>query len=148
MLKIKTSKNFFRLGIVCMLLYFIQCKSDPAAPNGPGDTLPDSLKVRNGVFIYPAVIDMGKLERGVPVKSKVTLYNHSDADITLMDPTTTCGCTLISKSNKDKVASRDTAQYWVIFDAKVPGLFSKDFYINYVAQPDVLQGTVKGHVKF
>lgn len=140
----KLIQSFF---IILSAIIFYHCKNEQTAATKIPNYLPDSLIDKKGVFLYPTVIDMGKLERGVPVRSKTILVNHSDQEINLMDPSTTCGCTAVLK-NKNKVAQGDTAQFWITYDAKIPGIFSKNAYINYEAQPTVLEVEIKGHVKF
>ena len=49
--------------------------------------------------------------------------------------------------SKTTLAAGDTAYITITYDAKIPGLFSKDVYVNYPGQLDVLLVEVKGHVK-
>lgn len=134
--------------IVFLSLILFSCKTDTKSSTQLSSTwvMPDSLVNKKGVFLNTDMIDMGILEWGVPVKTAAVLINHSSAPISGMQVTTTCGCVSAVMSKKS-IAAGDTAYITITYDAKIPGLFSKDVYVDYPGQLDVLRVEVKGHVK-
>lgn len=129
------------------ILFSCRQKTASTTASASGYTIPDSLINKRGVFFNRDVVDMGVLERGVPVMSKVILFNHSNNQLQLDEPSTTCGCTT-AKTSKKVVEPGDTCMVYITYDSKIPGIFSKDVYIDFPGQLDVLRIEVKGHVKF
>ncbi|HQW11714.1 MAG TPA: DUF1573 domain-containing protein [Saprospiraceae bacterium] len=136
------------IPILAMLMLFsCKQKSTSTASAAKGYTIPDSLINKRGVFFNRNVVDMGVLQRGIPVMSKVIMFNHSNNQLQLEEPSTTCGCTT-AKTSKKVVEPGDTCMVYISYDSKIPGIFSKDVYINFPGQLDVLRIEVKGHVEF
>ena len=48
---------------------------------------------------------------------------------------------------KKVIPSGDTAQMQVTYNARDPGLFEKDVYVDFIGQDSTMRFTMKGHVK-
>lgn len=127
--------------ILCaVFVTFTSCKSDPKS---------EATKVNSnaeGVFLDKNVKDVGAIPRDIPVVTKFVVTNNKPDTVNLLEPTTTCDCMKV-KLGKRILAPKDTTLVSVTFNARIPGLFSKDIYVNYVGQDSLLFATVKGHVK-
>ncbi len=127
--------------MICFALFsLVSCKSDP---NSQGAAINNN---KEGVYLDQNVKDVGAIPRDIPKVTKFVLTNNKPDTITLLPPATTCDCMKVSIGKKF-LAPKDTTLVSVTFNARIPGLFSKDVYLNYVGQDSALFATVKGHVK-
>lgn len=129
------------LLILCVaIICFSGCSSEPKSQTAVKNS------DRAGVFLNKDVIDVGAITRDIPIVSKFFVTNNKPDTVRLLDPTSTCDCMKVSVG-KRILAPKDTTLVSVTYNARIPGLFSKDIYVNYVGQDSLLVATVKGHVK-
>ena len=118
---------------------FSSCKNDVEKQK-------EAKMQQEGVVLDDEVQDVGAISRDIPVTVKVVITNNKPDSVQLMDPTTTCDCMKVNLQ-KRIMATKDTAIMTVTYNARIPGLFDKDVYVNYVGQDSILKFTIKGHVK-
>ena len=138
------------IGITIFLLTtigLISCRNEKGN-NSNNSSKSEISKNENqeGVFLDYNVKDVGAIPRDRPVTTKTVITNNKPDTLQLLDPSTTCDCMTVDLK-KRRIAPKDTAIMTVTYNARIPGLFDKEVYVNYVGQDSTLKYTMKGHVK-
>ncbi len=131
-----------------LMISFTACQQDKKSVNGTEEAKTETAKNENqeGVFMDFPVKDVGAIPRDIPKTVQVVITNNKPDSITITKTSTTCDCMDVQLLKK-VLAPRDTAHMAVTYNARIPGLFEKDVYVNYIGQDSTFKFTLKGHVK-
>jgi len=140
-------KRYGTLLIVAIVgLSVYSCKQDKPVQAGKAKNELAKNPNQEGVFLDYNVQDVGAIPRDKPITVKVVIINNKPDSITITGTPTTCDCMNVSLQKKN-LGPKDTAQMAVTYNARIPGLFDKDVYVNFMGQDSTLKFTMKGHVK-
>ncbi len=140
-------KNYI-IVFASLMISFTACQQDKKSVNGTEEAKTETAKNENqeGVFMDFPVKDVGAIPRDIPKTVQVVITNNKPDSITITKTSTTCDCMDVQLLKK-VLAPRDTAHMAVTYNARIPGLFEKDVYVNYIGQDSTFKFTLKGHVK-
>ena len=139
-----TLKLILAIVFMCSI---IACKTDPKVTdtaNTKGQAAPNENP--SGIYLDYNVQDVGAIPRDIPKTVTVVIHNNKPDSMQITGTPTTCDCMTIGLQKKN-IPSGDTAQMQVTYNARIPGLFEKDVYVDYIGQDSTLRFTMKGHVK-
>lgn len=147
----KNNNMKLNIGITLLLsgmMIFNSCANEGSKKADAKAVKSDTAKNENqeGVFLDYNVQDVGAIPRDKPITTQTVITNNKPDTLMILDPSTTCDCMKVDL-RKRKLAPKDTAIMTVTYNARIPGLFDKDVYVNYVGQDSTLKYTMKGHVK-
>lgn len=133
--------------IIALMGFIVACKTDPKVANTAttmGKAAPNENP--NGVYLDYNIQDVGAIPRDIPKTVTVVIHNNKPDSIQITGTPTTCDCMTIGLQKK-VIPSGDTAQMQVTYNARIPGLFEKDVYVDFIGQDSTMRFTMKGHVK-
>lgn len=129
------------------ILVLTSCQSDKKRGESQQPSQNNTTSVNNtGVSLDYYVHDVGAIPRDIPKTVTVVISNNKPDSIVITGTPTTCDCMKVDLQKKT-IPSGDTAHMNVTYNARIPGLFEKDVYIDFIGQDSTLRFTMKGHVK-
>lgn len=135
--------NFIKPFVVILIVQgLFACANTPEKSNVKAE----NKVLKEGVSLSTHAIDYNVIERDIPAVEYVILTNNKKSTLTGLEVSSSCGCTL-AKLSKTSVDAGDTALITVTYDARIPGLFSKDVYVNYYGQDSLMTINVSGHTR-